>query len=142
MTPIFPKSISDAQYIYRTSDIYIRRPIYNTRLWLVQGLGLGLGQGYRTSDIDIGCRIYILTSDKYIGPICILDVRYRFRKHWWHFVLNGTSFLHMYMLQQGTTYWWDVLHSFIVLFLDLLKLLYKSTVNFCRLPKMGDIISN
>ena len=62
MTPMFPKSISDVQYIYRTSDIYIRHPgtyirypgtyiqrsIYNTRL------RLGLGQGYRTSDIDTG----------------------------------------------------------------------------------------
>ena len=32
-------------------------------------------------DIDIGRRIYIL------------DVRYRFRKHWWHFVLSGASYL-------------------------------------------------
>ena len=74
MPPMFPKSISDIQYIYigrpisisdiwdlyptsgylyLTSDIYIGRPIYNTRLRLGQGLGLELGQGYRTSDIDI-----------------------------------------------------------------------------------------
>ena len=83
-----PISISDVRYLYPTSDIYIRRPIYNTRLWL----GLGLGQGYRTSDIDIGIRYTYRTSYIYIGhPIYILDIRYRFRKHWWHFVLNGTS---------------------------------------------------
>ena len=65
MTPIFPKYISDVQYIYQMSDIYIRcpisisdvrylygtfdiyirRPIYNTRLRLGQGLGLGQGIG-------------------------------------------------------------------------------------------------
>ena len=83
-----PISISDIQYIYRTSNTYIRCPIYSTRLWLGQGLGLRLGQGYRTSD-------RYRTSDIYIGrPIYILDVRYRFRKHWWHFVLNGASYLY------------------------------------------------
>ena len=29
-------------YLYPTSDIYIGRPIYNTRLWLGQGLGIGI----------------------------------------------------------------------------------------------------
>ena len=50
-----PISISDIRYLYRTSDIYIRHLIYNNRLRL--GQGLGLGQEYRTSDIDIGRRI-------------------------------------------------------------------------------------
>ena len=56
--------------------------------------------GTRMSDIgtqmsDIGTRISNIgtqTSDIYTGrPIYILDVRYRFRKHWWHFVSNGAS---------------------------------------------------
>ena len=49
--------------------------------------------GTRMSDIDIGRRIYIYwTSGINIGClIYILDVRYRFRKQWWHFVLNGAS---------------------------------------------------
>ena len=42
MTPVFPKSISDVQYINRTSNIYIGRPIsildvqylYRTSGWL------------------------------------------------------------------------------------------------------------
>ena len=76
-----PISISDIRYLYPTSDIQ-----YPTSA----RAGLGLGQGYRTSDIDIGRRIYILdVLYIYIGrPIYILDVRYRFRKHWWHFVLT------------------------------------------------------
>ena len=88
---VHPTYISDIQYLCPTSDIYIGRPIYSTRL----RLGQGLRQGYWTSDIDIGCRIYIYwTSDIYIGrQIYILDVRYRFRKHWWHFVLNGASYI-------------------------------------------------
>ena len=82
MTPIFPKSISDIQYIYRTSNIYLDvRYLYPTSdILYLTWLGLGLGQGYRMSDIDIGRRIYIL------------DVLYRFRKHWWHSVLNGASY--------------------------------------------------
>ena len=55
--------ISDVGYRYRTSGIYIGRPIYI----------------YQTSDIYIG------------RPICILDIRYRFQKDWWHLVLNGAS---------------------------------------------------
>ena len=75
-----PISISDVQYLYPTSDIYIRHPsISDVRYLYPTSDILGLGQGYRTSDIDIGRQIYIL------------DVRYRFRKHWWHFVLNGIS---------------------------------------------------
>ena len=59
-------------YLYPMSDIYIRRPIYNIRLQL----GQGLGQRYRMSDIDIGRLIYILevryiywTSDIDFGNI-------------------------------------------------------------------------
>ena len=129
MPPIFPKSISDVQYIYRTSNIYIRRPISicniqvpisdirvpisNIRVTYIRCLIsiLDVRYLYLTSDIqyptsaragartrararagisDVGYRYR--TSDIYIGRlIYILDVRYRFRKHWWHFVLNGAS---------------------------------------------------
>ena len=44
--------------------------------------------GTRMSGIDIGRRIYIL------------DVRYRFRKLRWHFVLNGASYYRGFSLKQ------------------------------------------
>ena len=106
MTPILPISISNVQYLYRTSNIDIRRSIWISD---VQYL-------YRTSDIqyptsarararagisDVRYRyrmsnIYIGRPDIYILDVLIyiLDVRYKFRKDWWHFVLNGTSYLH------------------------------------------------
>ena len=79
------------------SEIYVGHPISISDVLgqgqgqgLGLGLALGLGQGYRTSDIDIGHRIYIGCR------IYILDVRYRFRKHWWHFVLTGASYICSY----------------------------------------------
>ena len=63
MTPI-PKSISDIHYIYRTSDIYILRPISISD---VRYLPISI--------LDV--RYLYWTSDIYIGrPICILDIRY------------------------------------------------------------------
>ena len=83
MTPIFPKSISDVQYIYRMSNTYIQRPISISyvqyiiptsdipalalalALALAQPLSevryciLDVGYRYRTSDIDIGRQIYV-----------------------------------------------------------------------------------
>ena len=72
MTPIFPKYlsdiqyISDVQYIYPTFDIYIRLP-YIFQASNIPALALALakvrycfsdvGYRYRTSNIDIGCRI-------------------------------------------------------------------------------------
>ena len=57
------------------SEIYIGCPIsvsdvrYKIPDWLGQGLRLGLGQRYRTSDIDIGRLIYILDI-RYLYPTC------------------------------------------------------------------------
>ena len=77
MTPILPKSILDIQYLYRTSDIQ-----YPTSARARVRARAGIS--------DVGYRYQM--SDVYIQrPIYILDVRYRFRKHWWHFVLNGAS---------------------------------------------------
>ena len=72
MPPMFPKSILDVQFMYRTSNIYIGRPIYilNVRylyptsdipaLALTLALALDLAESgivYQTSDIDIGRQI-------------------------------------------------------------------------------------
>ena len=97
-----PISISDVRYLYPTSGYLYPTSgyLYPTSEYL-----------YPTSDIqyptsarakararararagisDVGYRYWM--SDIYIGrPIYILDVRYRFRKHWWHFVINGAS---------------------------------------------------
>ena len=81
MPPMFSKSILDVQYIYRTSNIYIQRPISISAIWVpISDIRVpisdvrylyptsdiqyptsarararaGLGQGYRTLDIDIG----------------------------------------------------------------------------------------
>ena len=72
--------ISDVGYRYWTPNIYIGHRIYvGTRM---TDIGTRMSDiGTRMSDIDIGRRTYIL------------DVRYRFRKHWWHFVLNGASYV-------------------------------------------------
>ena len=109
--------------LYRTSNIYIGRPIYISdiqylyptsdipALALALALAFALAKvgycisdvGYRYSDVgyrypDVGYRYPDVgyryrTSDIDIGrPIYILDVRYTFRKHWWHFVLNGASY--------------------------------------------------
>ena len=83
--------ISDVGYRYRASDIGTRMSHIGTRMSHIgtrmshigtrmSDIGTRMSDiGTRMSDIDIGRRIYIL------------DVRYRFRKHWWRFVLNGTS---------------------------------------------------
>ena len=112
MTPIFPKSISDVRYRYRTSNIHIRRPIsisdvrylypmsdiqYPTsarasarararasaRARARAGIS-DIGYRYWTSNIDIGRRIYILD----VRYIYILDIQYKLQKH----VLNGASY--------------------------------------------------
>ena len=143
MPPMFLKSISNVQYIYMTSNIYIGRPIslpypcpspspctsrvgYCTsdvgyRYWTSNVYISDVGYrypdvGYRYQDVgyrypdvgywylDVGYRcpdvIGTRMSDIDIGrPTYILDVRYRFRKHWWHFVLNGTSYITGYVKQ-------------------------------------------
>ena len=83
-----PIYIKDVQYIYRTSNIYIGRLISISDVRYPcpspspspSPCISDVRYRYRTSDIYIGC------------PIYILDVQYRFRKHWWHFVLNGASY--------------------------------------------------
>ena len=77
-----PIYILDVRYLYPMSDIQYptsARAWARARARARAGI-LDVGYRYQTSDIYIGCRIYIL------------DVRYRFRKHWWHFVLNGASY--------------------------------------------------
>ena len=92
MTPILPKSILGIQYIYWTSSIYIARSIsisdvqYLYRTSDTQYLTSARARArtgvsefryrYRTSDIDIGRRIYLLdiqyiywTSDIDFGNI-------------------------------------------------------------------------
>ena len=85
-----PIYISDVQYIYPTSDIYIRHrvPISDIRV-PISDIRVPISDVRYTipdldADIDIGRLIYIYwTSDIYIGrPIYILDIRYRFLKHW------------------------------------------------------------
>ena len=116
MTSIFPKSISDVQYICPTSDIYIRCPIYISDVGYpcpspspspcsspspcpspCSSPSQSQGILYHTSDIDIGHPIQILDvgyrywmSDIDIGRLIYTwDIRYRFRKYWCHLVLNG-----------------------------------------------------
>ena len=48
--------ISNIRHLDLTSDIYIRRPMYNTRLGQGQELGLRQGLGYPMSEIYIGCQ--------------------------------------------------------------------------------------
>ena len=75
--------------LYRTSNIYIRRPIYISD---VRYLYQTSGYLYPTSGYLYPTSGYLYPTDIYTGcPIYILDIRYRFRKHWWHFVLNGAS---------------------------------------------------
>ena len=84
--------IPDVRYRNRTLDIGTRMSDIGTRMsdigtrmsdigTRMSDIGARMSDiGTRMSDIDIGCRIYIL------------DIRYRFRKHWWHFVLNSASY--------------------------------------------------
>ena len=126
MPPKFTKSVSDVQYIYQISNIYIGRPIYiSDILYLYPTSGylyptsgylyptsyIYIGRPISISDADIPyptsarvrararakararARAVYQMSDIDIGrPIYILDVRYRFRKHWLHFVLNSPSY--------------------------------------------------
>ena len=96
---------SEVGYRYWTSNIYIsdvgyRYPDVGYRYQDVGYRYPDVGYwypdvGYRCPDV-IGTRM----SDIDIGrPTYILDVRYRFRKHWWHFVLNGTSYITGYVKQ-------------------------------------------
>ena len=96
---------SDVGYRYWTSNIYIsdvgyRYPDVGYRY---QDDGYRYPDvGYRYSDVGYRCPDVIgtRTSDIDIGlPIYILDVRYRFRKHWWHVVLNGASYITGYVKQ-------------------------------------------
>ena len=114
MTPIFPKSISDVQYLYSTSGYLYptSRYLYPTS-WSYIRHSISIRHQISISDVDIqyptsarararararagisdiGYRYW--TSDIDIElPIYILDIGYRFRKHWWHFVLNNSSYL-------------------------------------------------
>ena len=75
MPPMFPKSISDVQYIYPTSNIYIRRPISISDIRVPMSDIRVPISNIRVPISDI--RILHPTSDIYIGrPIYISDVRY------------------------------------------------------------------
>ena len=82
--PALALAIAESGIVYRTSDIDIGHPIYISDVryrYRTSDIGTRMSDiGTRMSDIDIRRRIYIL------------DVQYRFRKHWWHFVLNGASY--------------------------------------------------
>ena len=84
MKPIFPKSILDVQDVYRTTDIYLRLryPCPSPCPSPIPSLALAEVRQY------IGRGIYVMD----VRPIYILDVQYRFRKYWCHFVSNRAPY--------------------------------------------------